>query len=506
MTKATKLTIGLFCLIKLALHLIADANTGFQGDELLHIQTGHHLAFGYMEFPPLIGLLAHLQNLLQSTSVSIHHLFAHLAALLIMIYAAKTVIVLGGKWKAVFLVLLCILIAPGFGRSQQLFQPVVFSQLFWLLGFHYLTKAVKLLKTKYLWYLTLTATLGFLVKYDVLFFLLPLVSLFFFPRTRGFILHSRPWRFVLLFLILILPNLWWQHANGFPVMQMMDRLYETQLDHITFWRVGMDLILAMNPVNLIVVLFAVTFAIDRANRDFVPLALCIFLSMVLLALSNGKAYYYFPIMLTLMPLGTVHMEKVLFSKRKWTFYPIVGLQLVSGLLLVPFGLPVHPLETYLVKIHPHEDNGVVEGGRYSVPFEERYSQLLWPETMAKLQKVIGALPQSDQGDVLIWGKHYRQAGAVNLLGKAYGLPKAFSLHGSFYSWLPDGEMPTTVVALSYADADFFRPYFAEVILVERIANAYADEREKLVQYIFVCKGPKLRFDQLKLLFAERIFE
>jgi hypothetical protein len=126
--------------------------------------------------------------------------------------------------------------------------------------------------------------------------------------------------------------------------------------------------------------------------------------------------------------------------------------------------------------------------------------------MAKLQKVIGALPQSDQGDVLIWGKHYRQAGAVNLLGKAYGLPKAFSLHGSFYSWLPDGEMPTTVVALSYADADFFRPYFAEVILVERIANAYADEREKLVQYIFVCKGPKLRFDQLKLLFAERIFE
>jgi hypothetical protein len=60
MNRQIKLIIFIFCVIKLALHLLADDHSGFQGDELLHIETGNHLAFGYMEFPPMIGLLAFL--------------------------------------------------------------------------------------------------------------------------------------------------------------------------------------------------------------------------------------------------------------------------------------------------------------------------------------------------------------------------------------------------------------------------------------------------------------
>lgn len=125
MNKQTKLIL-FFCILKLALHLIADSNSGFQGDEFLHIETGNHLAFGFMEFPPVIGVLAFFQNLFQSESVFIHHLFPHISAILILIFVSNITIELGGKTKAVFLVLMCIIIAPAFGRSQQLFQPVVF--------------------------------------------------------------------------------------------------------------------------------------------------------------------------------------------------------------------------------------------------------------------------------------------------------------------------------------------------------------------------------------------
>src|SRR5690606_22086508 len=126
--------------VKLTLHLIADSNSGFQGDELLHIETGNNLAFGFMEFPPIIGIFALIQNLFQSETVFVHHIFPHIAAILILIFVSKITFELGGKAKAVFLVLLCIIIAPAFGRSQQLFQPVVFSQLFWVLNFYLLTK------------------------------------------------------------------------------------------------------------------------------------------------------------------------------------------------------------------------------------------------------------------------------------------------------------------------------------------------------------------------------
>ncbi|HEY4877475.1 MAG TPA: glycosyltransferase family 39 protein [Puia sp.] len=146
----TALIIILFCVIKLTLHLTADFNSGFQGDELLHIETGNHPDWGYMEFPPVIGWLAFVQNQFHSQSVFVHHIFTHIASLLIIILIALTTIELGGRTKAIFMVLLCIIIAPCFGRGQQLFQPVVFSQFFWILAFYQLVRFIKTLEQRYL--------------------------------------------------------------------------------------------------------------------------------------------------------------------------------------------------------------------------------------------------------------------------------------------------------------------------------------------------------------------
>lgn len=209
MDKLTKFVIFIFCIIKLTLHLIANSNSGFQGDELLHIETGNNLAFGYMEFPPLIGVLAFIQNLFQSESVFVHHVFSNIAAVLIFIYVPKTVVELGGGAKAVFLVLLCLL--PIMGRSHQFFQPVVFSQLFWILSFYQLTRYVKYLDRKYLWYLTFTVVLGFLTKYDAVFFIFGLVSLLLFKPTREALIKHKFWWNILAFIALISPNI--AHGN-----------------------------------------------------------------------------------------------------------------------------------------------------------------------------------------------------------------------------------------------------------------------------------------------------
>ncbi len=182
--KQTKLIILFFCILKLTLHLIADNHSGFQSDELLHIETGNHFAFGYMEFPPMIGLLAFIQNLFHSHSVFIYHIFPHIAMLLIIIYVGKITVELGGKSMAVFIVLFCLLVAPGFEGSQQLFQPVVFSQLFWVLCFYQLTRFIKYGEGKYLWYLTIFISLFFLTKYDALFFCFGLLSLLFFEKQE----------------------------------------------------------------------------------------------------------------------------------------------------------------------------------------------------------------------------------------------------------------------------------------------------------------------------------
>ncbi|PWI30815.1 hypothetical protein DI383_05070 [Flavobacteriaceae bacterium LYZ1037] len=506
MNRQSKLIVLFFCVIKLTLHVLADCHSGFQGDELLHIETGKHLAFGFMEFPPLIALLAFIQNIFQSNSVYIHHLFSHFASILILIYTAKTTFELGGKSKAIFLVLLAIIIAPGFGRSQQLFQPVVFSQLFWVLGFYQLLRFVKYLDKKSLWNLTLFCILGFLTKYDSFFFLFGLTTLVLFKSTRKALIKHKFWMNVFVFLLCITPNIIWQYLNDFPLLQMVNRLYETQLDKISRVENLINLLIAINPMtSLLLVIPAILFLLNSKRASVVHIvSIGIGLSALLLLYKNGKGYYFYPIILTLIPFGAVFWEQLFLKSKKWIIYPISVLMLF-GAILIPFGMPVYSFNRYLEKVYPFEKKDV-EGGEFGVKYDEYYTQEKWKNTMIELAKVYDSLPKLEKQDCLIWGKHYSQAGAVNLFGELYHLPKAFSYHGSFYSWSPNGNMPHTVIALSYQVGDFFIDYFEEVTLVKTIYNPYADNEEELYQKIYICKKPKQNFETMKLLFEKRIFE
>jgi len=505
MNKQTKLIIFIGCLIKLTLHVIADSHSGFQGDELLHIETGKHLAFGYMEFPPLIGVAAFIQNIFGSSTIYVHHLFAHIASILIILYVAKTTIELGGKNKAVFLALLCIIIGPSFGRSQQLFQPVVFSQLFWVLSFYQLTRFIKYLDKKSLWYLTAFVTLGAMVKYDALFFIFGLSSLLFFKRTSQALVKLHFWQNIIVVITLLLPNLLWQYANNFPVLQMFNRLYETQLvNNSRIENLG-RLLIEINPISSLLIVIPAFIYIFKKNKTLhLPLGISILLAITFLSFKNGKPYYFYPIILTIIPFGAIFWEQLVIQKRQWAMYPITIL-LLFGAVLIPFGMPVYTFNHYLNSIYKFEKKKI-EGGKYAVKYDEYYTKEKWQETMQQLKSVYDSLPMNEKQNCIIWGKHYGQAGAVNLLGANYNLPKAFSYHGSYYSWAPKGQMPSTIIALSYRVGDFFSPYFDEVKLVRTIYNPYAENDEELYQRIYICKKPKQDFAKMKELFKKRIFE
>jgi len=193
------------------------------------------------------------------------------------------------------------------------------------------------------------------------------------------------------------------------------------------------------------------------------------------------------------------------TKRKWAIY-LPSTVLLLGVFLIPFGMPVFSLDSYLKNDYPYEKREMVSGGQYNVRFEERYSKEKWAETLNELKAVYDSLSQIEKKNTLVWGKHYGQAGAVNLFGKRHDLPNAFSLHGSFYNWTPKGEMPTIIIALGYNVGNFFQGYFDEVTKVKTIYNPYSENEEELHQHIYICKKPKQTFDELKELFKDRIFE
>lgn len=44
-------------LVKLTIQWFGNLRYGFHRDELLHLSVSEHLDWGFMEFPPLIGLI-----------------------------------------------------------------------------------------------------------------------------------------------------------------------------------------------------------------------------------------------------------------------------------------------------------------------------------------------------------------------------------------------------------------------------------------------------------------
>src|SRR5262245_41483268 len=116
----------LFCAVKFVVHAIANANYGFHRDELLHLSAGEHLAWGYMEFPPLIALTGKIALTTFNESLWGVRLLPTLAGVGILILCCLTANEMGGKSKAVLLAGVCVLGFLPFYRNHTLFQPVAF--------------------------------------------------------------------------------------------------------------------------------------------------------------------------------------------------------------------------------------------------------------------------------------------------------------------------------------------------------------------------------------------
>jgi len=130
MKKKNLLLILILAIVKLIIQLLGNRHYGFHRDELLHLSVSEHLDWGFMEFPPLIGLLGKLSYWLFDYSLWGVRLFPTIAGVLILVICCLMVIELGGKSKAVFLAGICVLAFLSYYRNHTLFQPVAFDQFF----------------------------------------------------------------------------------------------------------------------------------------------------------------------------------------------------------------------------------------------------------------------------------------------------------------------------------------------------------------------------------------
>jgi hypothetical protein len=495
-------TIAVIAFLDLFVHLIADYNSGYSSDEFLYINAGKHLAFGYMEFSPVIACLAYFQNLFQSDSLFINHLFCHVATCLIYLYCGLITLKLGGRWIAVLIVMMSLFFSPGFAVTHALFVPVTFEQLTWVLCIYLLVSYCTNPSNKYLVLFGVSAVFGFYTKYSVAF-LLTGVLISVFVVQRNIFKNKAFWIALLIFIILIIPNILWQINNNYPVFRHFSELYNQMLNKSTRFNELKTLFLSLNPTTFIFWISGLLIVpFMPIYKKYRALSYALLIAFMLLLIAKGKSYYYFPVILGVLACGSVFVEQLLY-KQKWLIISYLVLVSLLGTIILPMGLSVLPLNKFICiyKLKKNDDH------KFPVPLDYYYSKYIWNKMLATVSLTFKSLQKSEQDKCLIWGRHYSQAGGINLFGKRYGLPKAFSFHASFYNWVPYFTKDYTIIVITDPawDRNRWLRYFDSVEEVGKIENPYTIDKDWYFQSIFLCKNLKYDSKELKELFKNDIY-
>jgi 4-amino-4-deoxy-L-arabinose transferase-like glycosyltransferase len=188
-------------------------------DEFLYYEQGQHLALGYLENPPLIGLLAKLSSLAGGGYFWIKW-WPSLFGAATLWATLKMVKEFGGGAFAQVLAALGI-IFTAYLRIHFLFQPNFLEIFFWTLSAYWLVKYLNANKNQYLFLLAISLALGWYSKYSVLFFIAALLGALLLTSHRRLFIQKTFWLALLLGVVLILPNLLWQYNHMWPLLHHM---------------------------------------------------------------------------------------------------------------------------------------------------------------------------------------------------------------------------------------------------------------------------------------------
>ncbi|UCD25270.1 MAG: glycosyltransferase family 39 protein, partial [Gemmatimonadota bacterium] len=187
--------VGLMVVVKLALHFGVNllGPYEFHRDEFLYMAMGEHLQLWSMDFPPFIAIVSEFTRSLFGNSLFAIRLFPALFGAALLVLAATLARDLGGRRLAQLLAAFFVFASLLFMRAANLFQPVVFDQVWWTVALLALVKLGSSNDRR--WWILFGVACGFglLSKFSVLIFgLAALIGLLISTR-RTDLLTPWPW-------------------------------------------------------------------------------------------------------------------------------------------------------------------------------------------------------------------------------------------------------------------------------------------------------------------------
>ena len=327
----------------LLLHLFTASRYGYFGDEMYHLACGEHLAWGYVDQPPLIALVAWVVRHTVGTSLLAIRFVPALAGAATVLITGAIARQLGGGRFAQVLAALCVACCSVYLVLNYLFTMNAWEPLLWAACVYVVIRIIKTGNQKlWLWF-GLLSGIGLENKYSMAVFGFGVVVGLLLTPQRKALAHKWIWLAGALAFTIFLPNLLWNIQHHFPFLELMRNIRASGRDVVLGpGQYLLQQILIMNPLTFPVWLAGVIYLFFGRNAGPYRLLgwtfLAVFATFFIL---HGKDYYTSPVYTIALAAGAVGLESVTPNRAGvWTRAVFLVLLLAATAAMLPMNLPV----------------------------------------------------------------------------------------------------------------------------------------------------------------------
>jgi 4-amino-4-deoxy-L-arabinose transferase-like glycosyltransferase len=479
-------------LAKLLFHIYFNNRYGYFRDEFDYMSCGDHLAWGYVDQPPLIPFLTHISRAVLGDSLRAIRFLPALASSLLVVQTAVLAREFGGRRYALLLSAVCAVIAPQYLSNGSLLGTNCLEPNLWMGCAHFAILAIRRNNPRYWLWFGVIAGLGLEEKYSIAVFGFGIVVGLLLTEQRRVLFNKWIWLGGLAAFLIFLPNLLWNIHNDWPFLQLIRAIKNAGRDVVLGpTEYFFQQTLLVNPLAApiwLAGLFALLFS--ARLKPYRVLGWSYLVCYTVFFVLHGKNYYLAPIYPMLLAAGGVVIESVIDRRRlKWLKPAIVAVLLATGVHLAPVVVPVLSPDGFLAytKYLPFK-LAVMEHSHARAALPQWYSdQFGWEEIVAETAVAWNRLSPAERSDCGIFAQDYGQAGAIDFLGRRYGLPPSLSGHQTWFLWGPRGYSGNCMIVLDDRK-ERLEELWQHVEYVGTSAdNPYALEKQIDV---FICKGSK----------------
>jgi Dolichyl-phosphate-mannose-protein mannosyltransferase len=497
-------------LAKLLLHIYFNNRYGYFRDEFDYISCGDHLGWGYVDQPPLIPFLIHINRAILGDSLRSIRLIPALASSFLVVQTAILAREFGGRRFALLLSAIAVVIAPQYLSNGSLLGTNCLEPNLWMGCAYFAILAIKRDDPRYWVWFGVIAGIGMEEKYSIALFGFGIVVGLLLTAQRRVFLNRWIWLGGLAAFLIFLPNLLWNIHYHFPFIELIRNIKADGRDVVLplpqFFLQQMFLVSVITAPIWLRGLFSLLFV--APFKPYRALGWCYLVCFTVFFVLHGKSYYLAPIYPMLMAAGAVKLESIIEGsrigeenprpRRTWLKYVIIIAMLAIGTYFAPITVPMLSPDRFLAytKALPVK-LPVMEHNHARVPLPQWYAdQFGWEEIVAETAVAWNKLtPEERLGkNCGIFAQDYGQAGAIDFLGRKYGLPPALSGHQTWFLWGPRGYSGNCMIVLGDRRQRLEELWEHVDYVGDSADNPYALEKEIAV---YICRGPKFgTLDQL----------